>query len=435
MSEVRHVNVADMLLARDERVSRQNDLLKKHKLPLVSFTMNIAGSIKKDAETERAFFVGVDRVKRQLERMHAVTAEYVQTLAFTGCEAVWAVDADVHALKRRMCLIEEADELGRLFDIDVIGADGSHISRESERECLICGQPVRACARSRAHSAQELFARAKAIIARHFRKEFAVKIGEQAQRALLYEALSTPKPGLVDRENSGAHRDMDLFSFADSACVLRSYFEECVMIGMNGADFELLQYAGMQAEDRMFSAVRVNTHKGAIFSLGILCCAMGFCGEGAELENVLAKASELGEFAFERMKICNPGHTGGERQYRKYGLTGARGEAASGFGSVTEIALPALKKAIAEGKNLNDAGLYALLALMAQVHDSNIIKRSGMEGQQWVMTRAKKMLAEGFDTDDLRRMNDEFAAKNISPGGCADLLAIAYFLYFVKNDI
>ena len=297
MIEIRHVEVMDMLCARDERLSRQNGFLQKYNAPLVSFTMNIAGSIKRDVAVERAFYEGKRRILRQLERMQAQVLDFSEVMVFTGCEALWAVDVDAAVLKARMIAVEEADELGRLFDIDVIAADGSHLSRGIERKCLICGGPVRACARSRAHSGEELFQKTHEIIEAFFREKFARRIGETAQRALLNEALTTPKPGLVDRENSGAHRDMDLFSFAGSACTLRSYFEDCAGIGAEGADFMRLRYAGLEAEDKMFAAAKVNTHKGAIFSLGILCCAAGFCGENADVQAVLEKAAELGKCA------------------------------------------------------------------------------------------------------------------------------------------
>lgn len=433
MSEIRHVTVQDMLQARDERAARQQALLSAHALPLISFTMNIAGSVKYNAAIQRAYEQGVSRIARQLERMHVSVRACIQTARFTGCEALWAVQAEASALKKAMCLIEEADALGRLFDIDVIDADGTHLSRNSERPCLICGNPVRACARSRKHSAEELFEKALSVIQSHFENQLAHQIGELAQKALLYEALTTPKPGLVDAENSGSHSDMTLFSFADSVCTLRPYLEECVHLGIQQANPAQLQYAGMCAEDSMFSAAHVNTHKGAIFALGILCCAIGSLGEFAPLEGILAKVAEIGTGFLNQMKTAGQTQTGGERQYQQYGLTGARGEAASGYQSVYAIALPALKKAIAQGKSLPMAGLEALLQLMAHVQDSNIIRRAGMDGQHWVMEQTQRLLENGFSSDDLRLMNEQFVERSISPGGSADLLAVTYFLYFYQQ--
>ena len=427
----RPVTVADMLAARDARVARQADFRQRYGVALVSFTMNIAGEIKVDEAIRRAFIEGIRCIRRELARMSAPVLAYAERTPFTGCEALWAVDMDAALLKARMQQIEESCDLGRLFDIDVIDADGSHLSRHTERPCLICGGPVRACARSRTHSADELFHKAREIIDDHFREAFSCRIGEMAQKALLFEALTTPKPGLVDCQNSGAHRDMDLFSFASSACVLRPYFEVCVRIGMDGADPARLQYAGMQAEDAMLAAAGANTHKGAIFALGILCCAIGGCGEGSGLDAILTKAAELGEFFLRQMTGSDKAVTGGETQFRQYGLTGARGEAASGFRSVRDIGLPALEAALAQGASLQQAGKSALLALMAHVMDSNIIRRAGMDAQRWVMAEAAR-LQQGFSDADLSALDAEMIRRNISPGGSADLLAVTLFLHFVS---
>ena len=141
------------------------------------------------------------------------------------------------------------------------------------------------------------------------------------------------------------------------------------------------------------------------------------------MDAVLASAAKAGAHFLKQLESARSHHTGGERQYRDYGLTGARGEAASGFDTVRTVALPVLKQALAQGKSLNDAGLEALLALMARLNDSNIIRRAGMEAQAWVMEEARQ-------SGDLREMNRRFVRRRISPGGSADLLAAAYFLHF-----
>jgi len=432
MEAIRHVEVQDVLRARDERAARQAAFLTRCQTPLISFTMNIAGSIKNDPQIQRAFSEGKARIERVLHAMRWEASAYAETVAYTGCEALWAVNADAEKLKRQMCLIEEADALGRLFDIDVIDAEGKHLSRSAERSCLLCGGPARACARSRAHSGEELYQKAHEIIDTFFQELFIRTIGELAQRALLYEALTTPKPGLVDCENSGAHRDMDLFSFVNSACALRSYFERCAGLGAENAGYERLQQEGITAEERMLAAAGANTHKGAVFSLGILCYAAGSCKENAPVESILKKAAEAGSFFLEQMKNSGRMHTGGEAQYARYGLTGARGEAASGFQTVLHTALPALEKGVGEGKSLCKAGLDALLCLISRVKDSNIIRRAGLEGQTWAAAQAETLLKNGFTTDDLRQMNSRFVQRGISPGGSADLLALAYFLFFLK---
>ena len=429
----RSVTVQDMLRARDERAARQAEFLRRYGTALISFTMNIAGSIKTDAQIQRAFCEGEAWINAHLTQQHIDVLAHERQIACTGCEALWAVKTDAASLKRKMTAIEESCPLGRLFDVDVIDAQGQHLSRGTERACLICGGPVRACARSRTHSAEALFTKAQEIIRDHFEYKFAREISQSALRALLYEALTTPKPGLVDCRNSGAHQDMDLFSFADSISVLGGYFESCVQLGQQGKPLEQLQHAGILAEKSMLETAGVNTHKGAIFSLGILCYAVGRVGEDATQAALLLEAAQIGQFYLRQMITSPKSITGGEQQYQRLGLTGARGEAAAGFPSVLEIALPVLAAALQKGASVQDAGKEALLNLMARVKDSNVIRRAGMEGQTWLMAQAAHLLQQGYTDDALRAMDDEMIQRNISPGGSADLLAVAWFLHFVAQ--
>ena len=440
--KLRPVTVADVLSARDARVERQKRMLLAHGLPLISFTMNIAGEIKRDAWIERAFLEGARRIEAALAADGIAVAARERTLAFTGCEEIWTADAPAQELKARMCAIEEMDALGRLFDIDVIDADGRKLERPMERRCLICGGPVRACARSRAHSARELSERAHEIIFAFLNEKRASEIGELAHRALIREANVTPKPGLVDRENSGAHRDMDLKLFHASADALRPWFEDCARIGLAMRDaapeqvFARLRKRGIEAENAMFAATNgVNTHKGALFSLGILCCAAAMEGEGTGVPAILDRAAALARPALGDLTALHPGdaRTGGEVQYLDSGRTGVRGEAAAGFPHARDCGLPALKRALRDGASFNEACLHALLALMACVEDSNILRRRGVAALRSVQSRAKALLERGFTMDDLRRMNDDFVRENLSPGGSADLLAITIFLYEIQN--
>jgi len=436
--QLRRVEIMDILSARDERAELQRAMLEKHGRPLISYTLNIAGSIKLDEDVLCAYREGKKLIENVLVKNRFPTLDAREKIAFTGCECIWAVDAPAEEIKRRMCMIEEAEAIGRLLDIDVIGTDGCKIERSSPRKCLICDEDVHICARSRRHSAEELFGRAKEIIRLYFEEKFIENTAQMAQKALLSEALTTPKPGLVDCENNGAHSDMDIFSFAASACALKEYFKKAVRIGMEMryADarvcFECLQYEGIKAEEEMLRAsAGANTHKGALFSMGILCCAAGMAGEGAELETLASCAAALGGQSLQRMKNmpAASARTGGELQYFASGYTGARGEAAAGFPTVMNIALPAFRKALSEGKSCNDAGLSALCALMHSVCDSNILRRAGEEALSEVQSMSKSALERGADKETLRRMNDIFVERHVSPGGSADLLALTYFLH------
>lgn len=442
MAAIREVAVMDVVNARDERAALQKAMLEKWNKPLISFTMNIAGSIKYDSLIEKAFDEGIRRIEVQLDRRGVSVHEKHRKIAFTGCEQLWTVDAPAEAIKGWMIAIEEADELGRLFDIDVIDGDGRKCSRPGEgRRCLLCGNPAAVCGRSRAHTGEQLFQKAHRIIEDFFLNQKAKKIALCAERALLYEAITTPKPGLVDRMDSGAHADMNLFTFADSACTLREYFGKCAAIGMKHrcespeSVFERLRCAGIEAEVNMLAATGgVNTHKGALFSLGILCGAAGMM-DSYSVDELLRRGGTLAEASLKDFEKLAPesAETGGEKQFFAMGVYGARGEAAAGFPTLRGIALPAFEGALSEGKSLNDAGLAALVALMAKVMDSNIIRRAGETRQKAAMAEAEALFKAGVTHEALKDMNARFIRDNISPGGSADLLAIAYFVYFLRN--
>lgn len=282
-------------------------------------------------------------------------------------------------------------------------------------------------------------------------------IGDLAVRALLYEVSATPKPGLVDRANNGAHRDMCFETFLDSAASLRSCFEECARAGAAGAsrggtviDSFLvgeLRSIGIAGEKAMFAATKgVNTHKGLIFSLGIISAACGMIAGGAE-QGVSVDWEHLqslcADFASKLLAVPLEEETHGQEVYKKTGITGIRGEALSGFDSAFSIGLPALKRARADGMEINSAMVYTLLCLMAETEDSNVVYRGGLEGLEFVRKRAAELLGKedrracgALDFDAVRELDRECIERNLSPGGCADLLAISVMLYFIleKND-
>lgn len=272
-------------------------------------------------------------------------------------------------------------------------------------------------------------------------------IASLACRALLYEVCTTPKPGLVDREGSGSHKDMDIFTFMDSASVLWPYFEECARAGIDtarrtpSATFRAIRSVGMRAECEMLAATHgVNTHKGAIFSVGIMCAALGrmdrtkWCDPASVLAECAAMTKGLTEADFAGLTRQNA-RTVGQKLYLEYGITGVRGQMEAGLPAVKEVGLPVLKEGIAHGLSVNDAGCAALLALITASVDTNIIARSDVATQQRVVEKLKALLKDTKfpDADTIRRIGREFVRANLSPGGSADLLAICYMLYFLES--
>ena len=301
---VERVTVPDMMNAREARAQAQRMLLERHPgASVVCLCMNIAGPIKRTEKIERAFAWGASAVRAVLEPYETLFDAEIHEK--TGPEAMLCLHGDAQEIKRRLCFLEDGCALGRLLDIDVIAPDGRKLSRTeiglSPRKCLLCENDAPVCARSRAHSADQLFARAGEIIDAHFEEAFIRRTAENAQRALLCEVAVTPKPGLVDRHNSGAHDDMDVFTFIHSACTLCGYFAACTRIGLahRGGDaqacFDALRVPGLLAEAGMRRATAgVNTHKGAIFSLGIACASLGMSwGEPFSAEHGLLRCGEM----------------------------------------------------------------------------------------------------------------------------------------------
>ena len=436
MSEV---CLSQMLKAREDRVQRQKQLLSEYRCPLICFTMNIAGPIKRTPLIERGFFVGLSQLCNALPcgtlRFHEVQTE------ITGCQAMLCVDADATVLKQICISIEEENPLGRLFDMDVLDTNGSKLERKMQRSCIVCGAPGRACAAGRLHDVPDLQAATTRILLDHFLNHDAIYIAELATHSLLEEVSTTPKPGLVDRRNNGSHSDMTPATFTASARALQPYFSECFLTGHKtsgetpGATFESLRKAGLKAEKAMFAATQgINTHKGIIFTMGIVCGAIGRLWNGdspaTELSAILSECAAVGKAALNDWEN-SVDDTAGLTLHRQYGITGIRGEVASGLPAVVQTGLPVFENALHHGKSRNDAGAITLLHLITQVEDTALHHRGGREEAASAVQEVNRLLSDTPypDIERIEALDDAFIKRNLSPGGCADLLAVTYFLY------
>ena len=266
----------------------------------------------------------------------------------------------------------------------------------------------------------------------HKHKEYISEIGDLAVKALVYELATTPKPGLVDKENSGAHTDMNYSMFRASALALRNCFEQCTLAGIEHEKEPLewrLRKIGLAGEQEMFKVTGgVNTHKGLIFSLGIICAALGTLGAYKDLDANLLQM-RCREIARRILEINNaPSNTHGNLVYAKTGIYGAKGEALSGFNTAFRVGLPSLREALKKGHSGNEAMIIALLNLMTTSEDSNVVYRGGLEGLAFVKSEAKRIL-EDFNVEAVRTFDNECIKRNLSPGGSADLLAVTAMLH------
>lgn len=449
------INMQDMLDAREKRAWEQQKILSEYNTTLISFTLNIPGSFKFFLLAEKTFDEGKKLILNHLKR-HNINIKYTKDcISKTGYEAFYAVECEASYIKKMMVEIENSCMLGRIFDVDVLSSKGEKISREDiaeeGRQCFMCSELAHACARSRTHSNEELIKKTVEIMKDYFIKKFANACSSSACKALVYEVMTTPKPGLVDRLNNGSHNDMDIYTFIDSSSVLTSHFRDFVLAGIEFQKdepeklFQRIRYLGMLAEDDMFKATNnINTHKGLIFSLGIICASLGHLfanNKSIDTDSILELSKMMTVTVLKDFENVTPENakTYGERLYVDFGITGIRGEAANGFSSVKEYGLPVLKNLIHKGLSLNDAGALTLLNLIANVKDTNIITRSSIQTQREVQNNLKNLIVqkkiENISTEDIENLDKEFISLNISPGGCADLLAITFMLYFLENTI
>ena len=447
---MREVTLQEILDARDRRAEAQRRLLKQLARPLVSFTMNIPGPVKDSAMIRRAFDEGLRMLDDALGEAGIACVSRQITHADTGNEFLCAVKASPAAVKEICTRIEDGSPMGRLFDMDVIGLDGQKLARKEERRCLVCGASGRGCASRRLHSLEELNAAVTRLLREGLLAVDADSVDAMVTRALLEEVATTPKPGLVDRNNNGAHRDMTLFSFQTSASALRGYWKDCFLTGAKTAElpareaFARMRPLGMDAERKMLAATRgVNTHKGAIFTLGTIGGALGRlwqpeapCGDPERIaETCAALCSEAVEADFALLEKGGTAHTAGERLYLHSGLRGIRGEVAAGLPAVLETGLPILEACLDDGMSRNDAGVITLLYLIARGEDTNMIKRGGYALAEGMSAHLRDELRKNVlpTTERVRQLDEIFIRRNISPGGCADLLAVSYFLYDWKQ--
>jgi triphosphoribosyl-dephospho-CoA synthase len=288
------------------------------------------------------------------------------------------------------------------------------------------------------------------------KEELANHIAALAQRAILYEVSTTPKPGLVDRDNSGSHKDMDFFTFMASSSVLYRGFFQCALEGLcfdDSDNTELLskiRVHGIQCEKAMFAATNgVNTHKGIIFSVGILSAVIGniykkygFKNYSMEVvfEEVKKVTKDLTLRDFKNISNIKT-LTHGERLYKEYGYKGIRGEIESGFITVQKGALQVIRNwAINKQFSMNDLFLEIIINLMAEGEDTNVIIRGGIDSLLRVKSISREFLEAGgmkqFQAKEkLENINEYFIKKNLSPGGAADLLAVSIFLGMIEGII
>lgn len=281
--------------------------------------------------------------------------------------------------------------------------------------------------------------------------EHSINIASLAVQAMLYEVSCYPAPGLVSKTSSGAHLDMDYFTFLDSATALIKPLIFCTEAGFSLQTpreiFEEIRQIGQLGEQQMFQkTLGVNTHKGMLFLLGVCCAAAGNALQsGACFSSLPSIIQEMTEGLVERelsaryLEFENSQDSAlshGETIYLQHKVEGIRGEIQRGLPTVFGGSLGFYQDNC--GLSQNERLVQTLLFILQSCEDSNILYRHSIETLREVQARAKQIIAlGGVKTSRGRKaieeMNENFSKRNISPGGSADLLGVTVFLDLLED--
>ena len=466
-NEPQIVTLEDILAAKEQRAQLQAELRSRHCAAVVSVTINMPGPVKYTVDTVNLLYYAVNELRQRIgEKQFSLCEERVLHLP-TGPVAVLSVQGDADRIKEIGMAVEQATKFGRMLDIDVFDSRGRQVSRStagnSARRCFVCSRPAVECMREQSHGPQDVLAAAQTMILEFKAVDTQCwpqpvqRIGDVALEAMLMEVACTPSPGLVDRVNSGAHRDMDFFTFVQSSSAISQGLYRCALAGWRHEEasedlLPLLRRIGSDAERAMMNATGgVNTQKGLIFLMGIVTAATSLVLRRQSgtfgSEAVLTAAANICHGIVEREMAClkhrHPGRklTAGERLYLVHGVTGIRGEIENGLVMVSSMGLPLLREALNAGLSVNDALVHALLGLMTAAEDTTILNRHDPATLIEVQETARSILADGGmlterGQERIRELDELYSEhRNISPGGSADLLAVTYFLHQIEAEM
>jgi holo-ACP synthase/triphosphoribosyl-dephospho-CoA synthase len=432
-----------ILANKERRAQKQKELLAHAPSHfLVSLSINTPSSIKLSHESVVVYEIAHENILTLLRTQGFICKEFHPFIAPTGAETLFTCKGDAKAFKMLTCKLEEEHPLGRLMDIDVVDEEGVLLSRSDfglkKRRCLVCDAEAFVCARAQKHSYQELNAHIKTLVHKH---AFNHSIALWCERAMKTEVELTPKPGLVDSANSGAHRDMDINTFYASIQAIKPYISK--FLEAQPLSFDTLRSIGVACEQAMFEATnRVNTHKGMVFCLALTCGALASLKARQQpftCKDLKTQIQHLCEGLVEKDLLLAHPQSAGARFFYETGSLGIRGIAQSGFALVFEGSLPFFeiqKERLGEEKALK----MTLLWLMERLDDSTLWSRGGVHGLSYVKTKANEILLHVMNEPDqldasLKGFDEDLTAQHLSPGGSADLLALTWLFSHLSKIV
>ena len=447
-----------ILLAKEKR-SLIKESIKNEGYVSLSFSLNIPG-YPKTSNDITAFF---DSVLVQLKIFLSanrieIANEYNQTddAGNIFISSIKSSFLSIQNIKQLCETFEERHELGRLIDIDVTDNDGKYISSGKNKLCFYCGSySALDCMHSKRHDYSDvrnfIFEKIKNYLIVQQKEKVCNTLASYASRAILYEISLTPKPGLVDFNNSGKHTDMDYYTFLDSSSVISPYFYKIAERGFLfdkhlSSALASIREIGLTMEKEMFEVTKgINTQKGIIFLMGVAVFASARLiseKKTFDLTEFSSIAKNIGENLLSEFDEKTSEKTHGRICVQKYGKQiagGARYEVAEGFNTTIKYGLQMLNDSELEKISATEKQkilFKSLLLLIENNNDTNVIFRSNtaiLEELKLLAMKTFNSKSEDEQKNNYKILENFCLEKNISPGGSADLLAVAVFLYLVKN--
>ncbi len=411
-----------ILEAREKRAYHIEELMKEYKYKtIVILKSNVPGADKNPNKLKFICNLYDGYITREFKKK---ITHKDQVRSLDGNYVYYVIEEEGNIVKEKAILIEEANILGKLVDIDVYNEKSiTRSTLECEmRKCLICDNYSHICVRNQTHTQEELFKKIDEIT-----EEFLVNhILNKVIKCIYYELDLYPKFGLVSSHDSGVHTDMDFQTFVNSTFAIKPYLKEYIIYGLHDVeDPEKLREIGKRAETAMFKTTNnVNTQKGLIFILGFFLPVLARAIRNnlglVYLKKEIIKLSKLiiGDY-FELVKDKKV-KTHGDIAYLEYGLKGIRGEVLNGLQLIFEI--PSYRD-----RMTNYIHLEYLIHLMSELDDTTIINRTNYETLKEVQKTMSDLVKSGGYTNNIslvENLSNQYKERNISPGGSADMLVV-----------
>lgn len=333
--------------------------------------------------------------------------------------------------KRLALAVETATPWGRLLDLDVYSAEGAPFGRADldlpPRSCYLCAAPARDCGRFERHAASDLARHVDRLLEPFLPSLGPIRpavLAEHLVRGARLELELTPKPGLVDRHDPGAHADLSFDLMGASIAMMPRYFADLLGAAERGAPLAAAVLAGQAAEARMVQAIRTNAHKGYLFLSGLVLWASCH-GDGG----VPALRAAIARLGAEFFRHAEPPQ---DSVRSRFGLGGIRAEAEQGLPAVFEAGWPQYQEALAAGWGPERAGHYLMAVLMQRVEDTTTLRRGGLAGLARLRqdgARLQRLMEQQRDPGPLLAdLNAEYVRLGLTMGGVADCMAVTFAL-------